>query len=178
MNAGKSTQLLQAAFNYKEGGHRVCLYTAEIDSRSGSGVIASRIGLKSEACVFNSKTDFSDELMSLDDETECVIIDEAQFLSGKQVRDIHAFVHDQDVAVIAYGLRTDFQGVPFEGATWLLALADDIQEIRSVCGCGRKAAMNIRLDAQGEREFLGSQISIGGNSRYRAVCPKCFYSPF
>lgn len=174
MNAGKSAQLLQAAFNYTESGHLVALYTSAMDDRQGTGYVASRIGLKAQARCFDAKTDFAVEFSQLRS-VVCVLIDEAQFLTRTQVVCLHAMVHSTNTPVLAYGLRTDFRGEPFEGSSWLLALADDIQEVRSICSCGRKASMSMRLDEYGNRQHDGNSILIGGNNRYRAVCPKCFY---
>jgi thymidine kinase len=174
MAAGKSAQLLQAAFNYREGGHKIELFTAALDDRYGVGQIASRIGLKASALTFDATTDFGVELRKLG-KVACVLIDEGQFLLRSQVVAIHQFVHSTNTPVLVYGLRTDFQGHPFEGSAWLLALADDASELRSVCPCGRKASMNARFNEAGERERSGESILIGGNSRYKALCPKCHY---
>lgn len=174
MNAGKSTYLLQVAHNYNENEREVFLLTSALDGRDGYGVISSRIGLRREAVTFNSKTDF-DQLL-VDVNVACVLVDEAQFLSFDQARQLHKWVHTKGIPVICFGIRSDFQGNPFPGSAALLTLADDIEEIRTVCACGKRATMNIRTDESGTRVREGEQVLIGGNSRYRQVCAKCFYS--
>ena len=174
MNAGKSTALLQAAHNYEERGMAVALYTAGFDDRSGSGVIGSRLGLQRRVATFGPETVFERGLLSAD--IACVLIDEAQFLTPDQVRQLHRMAHRDDIPVLCFGLRSDFQGVGFPGALSLLTLADDLEEMKTICACGRKASMNMRIDAQGRRVLEGEQVEIGGNDRYRAVCPSCFYS--
>ena len=174
MNAGKSTALLQAAHNYEERGMKVRLMTAAHDSRAGSGVIASRLGLQRQAETFGPDTVFAREHLASD--VACLLIDEAQFLTPAQVRQLHRLAHTGGVPVLCYGLRGDFRGEPFPGSALLLTLADDLEEMKSVCACGRKAQLNMRIDAQGRRVLHGEQVLIGGNERYRAVCPSCFYS--
>lgn len=174
MNAGKSTSLLQIAYNYEEQGQRVMLFTAGIDNRSGVGCIASRLGLQREASVFDAKTDFF-ALLGAAHGLACVLIDESQFLSPTQVSQLHRVAHLLNVPVICFGLRSDFQGNPFPGAAQLLTLADDLEEIKTICACGRKATMNIRMDSQGHRVREGEQVEIGGNDRYQQVCARCFY---
>ncbi len=184
MNAGKSTALLQIAHNYEEQGQTVALYTAGIDDRSGVGRVASRLGLAREARTFDATTDFLATLATPAKPTTlagsprpaCVLIDEAQFLTTSQVRQLHRLAHLHDLPVICFGLRSDFRGEPFAGAASLLTLADDLEEIKTICACGRKATMNIRLDASGARVTEGAQVEIGGNNRYRQVCARCFYS--
>jgi len=180
MNAGKSTQLLQIAYNYAEGGHAILLFTAGIDDRQGVGVIGSRLGIERPADVFFKETDF---YQIIGDESRkapgvgasCVLIDEAQFLLPQQVVQIHKAVHHFNIPVMCFGLRSDFLGVPFPGAAYLLSLAEDIQEIKALCACLSKSTMNIRLDDQGNRVREGASILIGGNSRYKQVCGRCFY---
>lgn len=174
MNAGKSTYLLQIAHNYNESGMPVFLLTAELDDRYGNGAISSRIGLHREAETFNANTDFEKLLAPV--QAACVLVDEAQFLTFEQVRQLHKWVHTYGKPVICFGLRSDFQGNPFPGSVALLTLADELEEIRTICACGRRATMNIRTDEQGARVREGEQVLIGGNSRYRQVCAKCFYS--
>ncbi len=178
MNAGKSTALLQAAHNYEERGLRVRLFTAALDDRGGHGVIASRLGLTRRAETFGSHTSFEPSAVLIDGAPHpaCLLIDEAQFLTREQVRQLHRLVHRADIPVLCWGLRSDFQGHAFPGAAELLTLADDLEEMKTICACGRKASMNLRLDAQGRRVTAGEQVLIGGNERYRAVCPRCFYS--
>lgn len=174
MNAGKSTALLQAAHNYEERGMRVALFTAGFDERSGTGVIGSRLGLHRTADTFGPDTVFDKAGLALD--TACVLIDEAQFLTPVQVRQLHRMAHRDQLPVICFGLRSDFRGDGFPGALTLLTLADDLEEMKTICACARKASMNMRIDAQGRRVLQGEQVEIGGNERYRAVCPSCFYS--
>jgi thymidine kinase len=174
MNAGKSTSLLQIAYNYEEQGQKVLLYTAGIDDRSGTGQIASRLGLQRSALVFDKSTRFSG-LHEGQQNLSCVLIDESQFLLPSQVRELHVVANVHNIPVICFGLRTDFMGRPFDGAAWLLGLADDIEEIKTICSCGRKATMNIRLDDHGDRVLEGAQVEIGGNNRYQQVCARCFY---
>ncbi|MFN0182641.1 MAG: thymidine kinase [Aquabacterium sp.] len=174
MNAGKSTALLQAAYNYEERGLRTRLFTAALDDRSGSGRIASRLGLTRVADTFGTDTVFEPAL--LEPGLACLLIDEAQFLSPAQVRQLHRLAHRGGVPVLCFGLRADFRGEPFPGAAMLMALADHLEEMRSICACGRKATMNMRLDAEGRRVLEGEQIEIGGNERYRATCPACYYA--
>ena len=178
MNAGKSTALLQVAHNYEERGMAVLLFTAAHDDRAGAGRIGSRLGLQRAAHTFGADTEFDrTRLQGLAGAVPaCVLIDEAQFLTPAQVRQLHRMAHVEGVPVICWGLRSDFQGEPFPGAAMLLTLADDVEEMKSICACARKATMNIRLDGDGRRVQQGQQVEIGGNERYRAVCPTCFYS--
>ena len=175
MNAGKSTSLLQIAYNYEEQGQRVQLYTAGIDDREGVGVIASRLGLQRPASIFDGNTNFWDLLQS-QSALACVLIDESQFLTPAQVRQLHQIAHTRNLPVICFGLRSDFQGKPFDGSAYLLTLADDLEEIKTICACGRKATMNIRVDDAGQRVREGEQVEIGGNNRYQQVCARCFYA--
>ncbi len=172
MSAGKSLALLSVAHNYEERGHEVVCYTAQIADRDGIGVIATRAGLKRPAHVFGSATVFDTELLG---KPACVLIDEGQFLSPEQVRQLHRYAHEHRVPVLVYGLRTDFRGDLFPGAAMLLGLADVLDELRTICACGRKASMNARVGADGRRVTDGPQVEIGGNARYRAVCARCFY---
>ena len=182
MNAGKSTALLQTAHNYEERGMRVRLFTAAHDDRAGSGIIGSRLGLQRPVESFGPDTIFDAHLLdgastgAAPAPLACVLIDEAQFLSPAQVRQLHRLAHTGNVPVICYGLRSDFRGEAFPGAAALLTLADDLEEMKTICACARKASMNLRIDAQGHRVKEGEQVVIGGNERYRAVCPSCFYS--
>ncbi|MFZ6874439.1 thymidine kinase [Undibacterium sp. Di27W] len=172
MNAGKSTALLQVAHNYEEQGQKVRLYTAAIDNRYGAGKVTSRLGPQRQAEVFDAYFDFLAEAPQV----SCVLVDEAQFLSADQVRQLHQLAQVRGVPVICYGLRSDFLGEPFTGSSYLLALADDIEELKNICACGKKATMNIRVDENGRRMKSGEQIDIGGNERYQHVCGRCFYS--
>lgn len=172
MNAGKSTTLLQADFNYRERGMRTALFTAAVDDRFAAGTISSRIGLSAPATMFDAATDI-EALVIADHAREplsCVLVDEAQFLTALQVDQLARIADMQGVPVLAYGLRTDFRGVLFEGSARLLALADALVEIKSVCTCGRKATMNLRVDADGGAVAEGAQTVIGGEERYVALC--------
>ncbi len=180
MNAGKSTQLLQIEHNYRSLGRSVLLMTAAVDDRFGVGAITSRLGVSSEADAFTSQTDMFDLVAQYrasvtENELGAILIDEAQFLSAKQVSQLHEAVHVHGVPVLCFGLRSDFQGQPFEGSAMLLALAEDIEELKNVCACGAKATMNMRVDATGQRVRSGPQVLIG-DATYRQVCGKCFYS--
>jgi thymidine kinase len=174
MNAGKSTALLQAAHNYEERGMKVRLFTAAHDDRAGAGIIGSRLGLQRSVETFGPQTVFDAQWLGTG--YACVLIDEAQFLTPEQVRQLHRLAHAAHLPVLCYGLRSDFRGVAFPGAAALLTLADDLEEMKTICACARKASMNLRVDDQGRRVQEGEQVVIGGNERYRAVCPSCFYS--
>ncbi len=176
MNAGKSTNLLQASFNYRERGMRTMLWTAAIDDRYRPGTITSRIGLEAEASVFDAGTDLraAVEVRHAEGALSCVLVDEAQFLTRTQVLQLAGLCDQRDIPVLAYGLRTDFQGELFEGSRYLLALADTLSEIKAVCECGRKATMNLRVDGRGRPVREGDQTEIGGNDRYVALCRRHF----
>jgi len=172
MNAGKSTSLLQSAHNYREQGMEVVLFTAAIDDRYGKGVIKSRIGLSEDATVFDDQTDFGD-LINTQLQVgplACVLVDEAQFLTAKQVNQLAQVVDEKNLPVLCYGIRTDFQGELFSGSSRLLAIADKLFELKTVCSCGRKATMTIRLDDKGHAIIAGDQVEIGGNERYESKC--------
>ena len=173
MNAGKSTNLLQVAYNYEERGSQVVIYTAALDDRAGRGVVISRLGVQRSARLFSPETSFADSFAS---RPGCILVDEAQFLTPGQARELHRLAHEHNVPVICYGLRTDFRGVGFPGALELLAIADTLEEMKTVCRCGRKASMVIRHNAQGERIYEGEQVQVGGNETYESVCPTRFYS--
>ncbi|WP_277979162.1 thymidine kinase [Sphingomonas phyllosphaerae] len=176
MNAGKSTNLLQADFNYRERGMRTMLFTAAVDDRFAAGSITSRIGLAAPATMFDAATDLA-ALVTAEHARAplaCVLVDEAQFLTAAQVDQLAWLADVQDVPVLAYGLRTDFLGQLFAGSARLLALADSLEEIKSVCACGRKATMNLRVDADGRPVSAGRQTEIGGNDRYVALCRRHF----
>ena len=169
MNAGKSAILLQAAYNYRERGMSPLLFTAAIDDRDGMGKIASRIGLSQEARLFSSTTDLFADIERLLP-ADCVLIDEAQFLSEEQVWQLARVADDLGIPVLCYGLRTDFQGKLFPGSAALLAIADALREIRTICWCGRKASMVLRLGEDGKVIREGDQIAIGGNETYVSLC--------
>jgi thymidine kinase len=174
MNAGKSTILLQASHNYHERGMRTVMYTAELDDRYGRGRISSRIGIASEAYTFSAHTDLFAEISDLltRQEIDCILVDEAQFLSEAQVWQLSDLADKLSIPVMCYGLRTDFQGNLFPGSAALLAVAEDLREIRTICWCGRKATMNLRLDAEGNAVSEGEQVVIGGEESYLSVCRK------
>jgi len=176
MNAGKSTALLQVAHNYEEHGRGVRIFTAAIDNRYGKGVVTSRLGPQRNVESFDETTDFTKALGPANGELSCLLIDEAQFLTVEQVRQLHRVAHVNGVPVICYGLRSDFRGDPFPGAATLLTLADSIEEIKTICACGRKATMNVRLDEAGKRITQGAQVAIEGEARYIQTCGRCFYS--
>jgi len=172
MNAGKSTQLLQSSFNYAERGLRTLLFTAAIDDRDAPGSIRSRIGLQAAATAFDADTDLFAAVADAQETGRigCVLVDEAQFLSKRQVFQLAAVCDRLDVPVLCYGLRTDFRAELFEGSATLLGLADTLQEIKTICACGRKATMNLRVDDYGHAVTDGAQTEIGGNDRYVALC--------
>lgn len=174
MNAGKSTTLLQAAHNYEERGMAVLLYTPGVDDRYGVGKISSRIGLQRQARVFNATSDllqWTHESCQTE-KIHCVLVDEAQFLTPVQVMQLTMICDKLRIPVLAYGLRTDFRGEPFEGSKYLLAWAEELVEIKTICPSGKKATMNARLDEQGQRVYEGAQVSIGHN--YVALSRKEF----
>ncbi len=176
MNAGKSTTLLQADFNYRERGLHTMLFTAALDDRAGAGRIGSRLGLGADAIAFEGATDLFAAVMAEHAQRAvgCVLVDEAQFLSAAQVDQLAALADKANIPVLAYGLRTDFRGALFEGAARLLAIADSLTELKSICPCGRKATMNLRVDAAGNAVREGAQTEIGGNDRYVALCRRHF----
>ncbi|SRR6056297_367887 len=176
MNAGKSTLLLQSSYNYHERGMRTLIFTPAVDDRFGTGQVSSRIGLSAEAKPFHQ----TDNLFSHVNEAcqatplHCVLVDESQFLTKQQVRQLTDVCDQLDVPVLAYGLRTDFRGRLFEGSMHLLALADSLVEVKTICHCGRKATMVLRLDTHGTPVKDGAQVQIGGNDRYMSVCRQHF----
>jgi len=176
MNAGKSTALLQAAYNYQEREMKPLLLTPQLNMREGIGRISSRIGLTAAAIAF-SQTDSLLELVRrshVEAPVACVFVDEAQFLTQRQVHELGEIADDEHIPVLAYGLRTDFLGNLFEGSQHLLAWADVLTEIKTVCHCGRKATMVLRIDGQGKPVRSGEQIKIGGNESYVSVCRRHF----
>ena len=172
MNAGKTTTLLQSAHNYRERGMRVLILTPRLDFRDGSGTVASRIGLSAEGVAFDSDQDL-DALVRADIASHgvlhCVLVDEAQFLRKPQVWQLSEVVDALRIPVLCYGLRTDFQGELFEGSQYLLAWADELTEIKTICHSGKKATMTVRVDAHGRTVQDGPQVEIGGNERYLSV---------
>ncbi|WP_299368990.1 thymidine kinase [uncultured Tateyamaria sp.] len=172
MNAGKSTVLLQAAHNYRERGMAPYLLTARFDDRAGAGRIASRIGIEAEADTFDTRDDLFARLEArlAQGPVACVFVDEAQFLTEDQVWQLARAVDDLNVPVMCYGLRVDFQGKLFPGSATLLALADEMREVRTICHCGKKATMVIRQDSSGQAVTDGAQVQIGGNETYVSLC--------
>ncbi|VVC77228.1 Thymidine kinase [Aquicella siphonis] len=177
MNAGKSTVLLQSAYNYRERGMATLLFTPSIDSRYESGKIHSRIGLSADAVSFDAGTDLFDYTQMEKNHTphlQCVLVDEAQFLSKAQVMQLSEVVDKLHLPVLAYGLRSDYRGEPFEGSLYLLVWADNLVELKTICHCGKKAIMNTRIDAQGKVVKTGNQVCIGGNDQYIPMCRQHF----
>ena len=176
MNAGKTTTLLQSNYNYGERGMETLLFIPAIDIRHAPGIIASRIGLQAAAHAFENDFNFFDFVYMIIQTTQisCILIDEAQFLSKNQVQQLACIVDELKIPVLAYGLRSDFMGDPFEGSRYLLAWAEEISEIKTVCHCGKKATMNARIDENSKILRQGEQIEIGGTNRYIALCRKHF----
>lgn len=177
MNAGKSTSLLQSSYNYHERGMKTVIYTAEIDNRFGHGKVSSRIGLSAEALLYRPGTDIAKQVAEIHgrNKIHCVLVDESQFLTRDQVRQLTSVTDLLDIPVLCYGLRTDFRGELFEGSQYLLAWADKLVELKTICHCGRKASMVLRLDSQGKPFKEGEQVVIGGNERYISVCRKHYW---
>jgi len=172
MNAGKSTALLQANYNYLERGMKTKMFTFSGDNRYEENKIVSRIGISADANSFSEATDLFQNLIEDKElkKIKCVLIDEAQFLKKNQVAQLGKIVDELDIAVLAFGIRTDFQGELFEGSKYLLAWADNLKEIKTVCWCGRKATMVVRLDSKGNILSEGQQLEIGGNEKYVPLC--------
>jgi thymidine kinase len=172
MNAGKSTALLQANHNYLERGMKTKMFTFSGDNRYEENKIVSRIGISADANSFSEATDLFQNLIEDKElkKIQCVLIDEAQFLKKKQVAQLGRIVDELDIAVLAFGIRTDFQGELFEGSKYLLAWADNLKEIKTVCWCSRKATMVVRLDSKGNILSEGQQLEIGGNEKYVPLC--------
>lgn len=172
MNAGKTTTLLQSAYNYHERGMRTLILTPKIDNRAGEGVVASRIGLKAQAQIFTREDHLANmvrDAVSANGKIDCVLVDEAQFLSKAQVWQLTDVVDVLNIPVLAYGLRTDFLGELFEGSQYLLAWADNLIELKTICHTGKKATMVVRVDEQGRAVTDGPQVEVGGNERYVSV---------
>ena len=181
MNAGKSTTLLQSSYNYQERGMNTLLFTPAFDNRFQSGKIHSRIGLWASAHTFDNDTNLYDHVRKFLDPNKplhCVLVDEAQFLKKTQVFQLADIADALSIPVLAYGLRTDFRGEPFEGSQYLLAWADELIEIKTICHCGKKATMNIRIGADQKAVTEGKQIEIGGNDKYVSTCRRHFRESF
>jgi len=173
MNAGKTTTLLQSAHNYRERGMRVLIFTPSLDDRAGTaGTVASRIGLKAQGVPFDARDDLAvrvDEDVLAHGKLDCVLVDEAQFLTKAQVWQLSEVVDQRRIPVLCYGLRTDFRGELFAGSQYLLAWADELEEIKTICHTGKKATMTVRVDESGRALHAGPQVEIGGNDRYVSV---------
>lgn len=172
MNAGKTTTLLQSAYNYHERGMRTLILTPRLDNRAGEGVVASRIGLKANAVTFTGGDDLAAivrQALAAKGKIDCVLVDEAQFLSKAQVWQLTDVVDSLKIPVLAYGLRTDFRGELFEGSQYLLAWADNLIELKTICHSGKKANMVVRVDENGRAVTEGPQVEVGGNERYVSV---------
>ena len=176
MNAGKTTNLLQSRHNYAERGMHTLVIKPRIDSRSGENRVRSRIGLEAEAVDVDASINLLDLVQNASETQpiDCVLVDEAQFLSADQVDQLTEVVDALNIPVLAYGLRTDFLGALFEGSRQLLALSDELREIKTVCHCGRKATMVVRFDGEGQPMHSGDQIQIGGNETYVSMCRRHF----
>lgn len=176
MNAGKSTSLLQSAYNYAERGMKAEIFTAALDDRFGLGKVASRIGLESKAHLFNPQTNIQQAIEALlqKGKVNCLFIDEAQFLTKVQVQQLIYIVDQLNIPVLAYGLRTDFLAETFEGSRYLLAWADKLIELKTICHCGRKATFVVRIDEKGQVVKEGEQVEVGGNDRYESMCRQHF----
>lgn len=177
MNAGKSTALLQSSYNYHERGMETLLYVPHIDVRGGVGVITTRIGLESEAIVVQQDDNMWIDIaqrMADRPSIRCILVDEAQFLTKQQVAQLALVTDELNIPVLAYGIRSDFLAEPFEGSLYLLAWADELIELKTICHCGRKATMNLRIDGEGQPVRIGEQIDVGGNERYVATCRRHF----
>ncbi|RLV58488.1 thymidine kinase [Parashewanella curva] len=174
MNAGKSTSLLQSSYNYRERGMNTLVLTAAIDDRYGVGKVASRIGLETEANIFGADSNLIElvDASIKDQDIHCILVDESQFLTKEQVKQLTHVVDNMDIPVLCYGLRTDFQGELFTGSQYLLAWSDKLVELKTICHCGRKANMVVRLDGNGNVMKEGEQVAIGGNESYESVCRK------
>ncbi|MBE2895811.1 thymidine kinase [Pasteurellaceae bacterium HPA106] len=176
MNAGKSTTLLQSSYNYRERNMHTLIYTAAIDDRFGQAKVTSRIGISEQAHTFKADTNLFAHISKQHHHQplNCILVDEAQFLTKQQVYQLSDVVDKLNIPVLCYGLRTDFQGELFEGSQYLLAWADQLEELKTICFCGRKANFVLRINAQGEVVKAGAQIEIGGNDRYLSVCRRHF----
>lgn len=172
MNAGKSTHLLQSSYNYHERGLRTAIYTAQIDDRFAKGKVASRLGIDADAYLFDDSKNLLSEIeqMHAEQKLDCVLIDEAQFLTTEHVKQLTDVVDLLNIPVLAYGIRTDFLGQTFSGSAALLAWADKLVELKTICHCGRKANFVIRQDANGIALKDGAQVEVGGNERYEPLC--------
>lgn len=173
MGSGKTIDLLKVAYNYEERGQSVKIFTSSLDNRYGVGKITTRVGLQREAIIIDKEFDIYEYIKKLDEKPDCVLIDEANFLTKEQVQELTDVVDFLNIPVICYGLRSDFKMNFFEGALSLMERADKIEEIKTICECGAKATVNMRF-VDGKPVVDGEQIFIGGNESYRSVCRKCY----
>lgn len=173
MGSGKTIDLLKVAYNYKERGQKVIIFTAKIDNRYEVGKITTRIGIQADALIFDNETNFYRQIKQLEEKPDCILIDESQFLNRKQVLQLSDVVDFLDIPIICYGLRSDFQMKFFTGSGPLMEMADKIEEIKTICECGKKATINMRM-INGVPTTTGSQVLIGGNDSYKSVCRKCY----
>jgi len=180
MNAGKSTALLQSSYNYQERGMKTMVLAPQLDDRYEIGKVTSRIGLQTNATTFKRTDDLFQVISDQYDEEpiNCVLVDEAQFLTREQVFQLGKVTDKLNIPVLAYGLRTDFQGEPFEGSKYLLAWSDNLKELKAICHCGSKATMVLRLDENDNVVNTGQQVEIGGNDKYVSVCRRHFNQDF
>jgi thymidine kinase len=176
MNAGKSTHLLQSSYNYRERNLNTLLFTAQIDDRFAKGKVSSRLGIHADAQLFDAKTNVFEQVKTYVESKKlaCVLIDEAQFLTKQQVKELTDIVDELNIPVLAYGIRTDFLGETFGGSAALLAWADKLVELKTICHCGKKANFVIRCDEHGNAVKGGEQIEVGGNERYESLCRRHF----
>lgn len=177
MNAGKSTTLLQSSYNYIERGMETLIFAPEIDKRFGEPTVYSRIGLKQKATGYDKNFDLFEhvnKILSEKSGLNCILVDEAHFLTKRQVAQLVEIANKLDIPVLTYGLRSDFLGEPFEGSRYLLAWAEELVEIKTICHCGKKATMNVRIDEEGNAITKGSQVEVLGNANYISVCMKHF----
>lgn len=177
MNAGKSTTLLQASYNYEERGMQTLIFSPKIDTRFDKPVVYSRLGIQQESIPFDSNFSFLEYVKEQNaqlDNLKCILVDEAHFLNKSQVIELSDIATQLNIAVLTYGLRSDFLAEPFEGSKYLLIYSEEIIEIKTMCKCGRKATMNLRIDENGEPITAGNQVQIGGNESYISLCMKCF----
>lgn len=177
MNAGKSTTLLQASYNYRERGMETILFSPKIDTRFGKTIVYSRLGIEQEAVPFDKSFYFYDYVLAMKSKMQnlkCILVDEAHFLTKSQVIQLTDIATELGIAVLTYGLRSDFLSEPFEGSKYLLVYAEELTEIKTMCKCGRKATMNMRIDEDGKGITKGDQVQIGGNESYTSLCMKCY----
>ncbi len=174
MNAGKTMKLLQSSFNYRERGMNTVLYTSVYDTRYGKSRVSSRIGISEHSNTFDTSTNIFNDIKAVDKNIHCVFVDEAQFLTKQQVKQLCQIVDELNIPVLSYGLRSDFLGEPFEGSKYLLIYADELVEVKTICFCGKKAIMNAKFDEHKKIVRAGDQVDIGGNEKYISLCRKHF----